>query len=281
MGIAIALFGAVTHPNPVAGGDRSAPQAGVGGAFGSFTVAPTRLVLEMPGHSGELTLVNTGHEKATYRLTLVDMQMDENGALREADSTASPEPFADGLIRYSPHQVELEPGIPQTIRLLVEHADPLPPGEYRSHLLIRAIPPTFESDSGGARDFSVALTPVYGIAVPVIVRHGSTAASAAIQNLRLLPADGAPARVAFDVMRSGNRSVYGSVHVELVRQGRRPLEVGLLRGVAVYVPNLRRRVEVPVHLGTDADLRDVKLQVRYEDGESARGMIAEAELDLP
>jgi len=195
-------------------------------------------------------------------------------------ATASSEYFADGLLRYSPHQVELEPGVPQTVRLLVQNAETLKPGEYRSHLLVRAIPPALPPDSNATRDFAVALTPVYGIAIPVIVRQGVTEAGASIGNLHVVR-DDASTRLAFDLLRSGNRSVYGNISVALARPGRRPVEISVMRGVAVYVPNALRHVEVRLQIPPDQILRDATLKVRYDDAESARGSLAEAELELP
>src|SRR3546814_7294839 len=84
-----------------------------------------------------------------------------------------------------------------------------PPGEYRAHMLFRAVPdaaPAAEPKPIGGSGVSIALTPIYGITIPVIVRVGDLAATAEIGAARVAEtADGAAFE--FDLTRSGARSV--------------------------------------------------------------------------
>jgi hypothetical protein len=121
----------------------AAGAASAQGGPGDLLVAPTRVVLEGRQRTAEVTLVNTGSATATYRISFVNLRMNEQGGTTEIEaSSARPgEQFAEPLVRYSPRQVTLEPQVAQTVRMQLRLPSDLPPGEYRSHLLFRAIPP--------------------------------------------------------------------------------------------------------------------------------------------
>ena len=162
---------------------------------GDLLVAPTRVVFEGRQRTAEITLVNTAATAATYRITLVHLRMDEMGGTQEieAGDTGPGELFADDLIRYSPRQVTLEPRMAQTVRLQLRLPADLAAGEYRSHLLFRAVPavePAATAPREPATGLSIQLTPVYGVAIPLIVRHGETSAKAALSGLELVPPAG-------------------------------------------------------------------------------------------
>ena len=81
---------------------------------GDLLVTPTRVVLEGRERSAELTLVNRGQERTTYRITLENRRMDAQGKFSEIDTPKDGELFAQNLIRYAPRRVTLEPNKPQT-----------------------------------------------------------------------------------------------------------------------------------------------------------------------
>ena len=259
---------------------------GIGGAGGGFRVTPTRVVFEGRVRSAELTLVNTGVEQATYRVSLARMRMSEDGAIAEIVEPLPGESFADTLVRFSPRQVELEPGVAQTVRMQLRMPTSLPAGEYRSHLVFRALPPVDGEDGGaarGTRGVSIALRPVFGAAIPVIVRHGETAATVTIGGLELRrpPESGGGPMLALEMRRTGNRSVYGDLTVTWTPPGGRPRSVGEMRGLAVYVPNLLRRVVVPLRVDSNDLPSAGTLRVTYEEVAAERELLAEAEIALP
>ena len=119
------------------------------------------------------------------------------------------------MIVYAPRRVTLAPRQPQSIRISARPPQGIPDGEYRVHLLFRAIPParpvaakTDEQPKG----LRFALTPVYGVTIPVIVRLGKLQAKAGIANVHLDEEDGKPV-VALDLSRSGDRSTFGEIRV--------------------------------------------------------------------
>ncbi len=260
----------------------AAPLSGIT-APGGFLLSPTRIVLGGPLRAAQLTLVNNGNEPAVYRLSLIRMRMSEDGRLEEIAEPDSGESFADTLVRYAPRQVELEPGVVQTVRLQLRAPADLPAGEYRSHLLIRAVPRSLAAPAPrdtGARGLAIELTPIYGAAIPVIVRQGATEATVAIANARLMSATaGQPMRLVCSLTRGGTRSIYGDVVVTLVSRSGKRREVGRLNGVAVYTPNRLRRIEVPVDVSAARRGQD-RLEVRFEESGLGHGLAASAAIDL-
>ena len=73
----------------------------------------------------------------------------------------------------------LPPNQPQSIRVNARAPQGLADGEYRVHMLFRAIPdPKPVTDTAPKQGVSFQLTPVYGVTIPVIVRLGNLEAKA-------------------------------------------------------------------------------------------------------
>lgn len=249
-------------------------------AAGDLLVAPTRVILD--GSRGtEVVLNNVGAEPATYRISLEIKRMTPEGGLEEIDetNTTPAERAALDMIAFSPRRVTLPPNQPQVIRVGVRVPEGLAPGEYRAHMLFRAVPdaaPAVAAD-GPAKPaptgVSIALTPIYGITIPIIVRVGDLGASAKIGNAWVGETKDGPA-FEFDLTRTGNRSVYGDI--EVTRPGvSEPLL--LARGIAVYPEVGARKVSLRVPPELAAQLKG-PVQIRYtEDREVGGGTIDQAD----
>ena len=247
-------------------------------AAGDLLVAPTRVILD--GSRGtEVVLNNIGAEPATYRISLEIKRMTAEGGLDEiAEEDAGPaERTALDMIAFSPRRVTLPPNQPQVVRVGVRVPEGTAPGEYRAHMLFRAVPDATAAATGDAKPagegVSIALTPIYGITIPVIVRVGDLGAEAAIGEAWVSETRDGPA-FNFDLARSGNRSVYGDI--EVTRPGvAEPLLVA--RGIAVYPEVGARKVSLRVPGELAAKLKG-PVRIRYtEDREIGGGTIDEAE----
>ena len=258
--------------------------------IGDLLVAPTRVVFEGRTRSAELTLVNIGKQAATYRISFTHFRMLENGDLKEVEQPAEGDTIADNLIRYSPRQVTLEPNVSQTIRLQVRKPESLADGEYRSHLLFRAVPQegaipanVVEADEKKATGYSIRLTPIYGVSIPVIVRQGQTSVKASLADLSLQPPAkaGDPPILQFKIRREGNQSVYGNLQVTFVSSSGREQVVGTLNGLAVYTPIPDRIVRIALQPPPGIALEHGRLRVSYARAEQKGDLLAEAETALP
>ena len=119
---------------------------GVEAGVGDLLVAPTRIVLN--GSRGtEIVLNNIGEDVATYRISVELRRMTPDGMLHDVTDPNAEEQLAQSMIVYAPRRVTLAPREPQTIRIAARAPKDLPDGEYRVHLLFRAIPPSTPVDT--------------------------------------------------------------------------------------------------------------------------------------
>jgi hypothetical protein len=251
-------------------------QAGIG----DLLVAPTRLVLD--GRKGaEVVLNNIGEDTATYRISVEFRRMTPDGGLDNVAEPSAAEKAAADMIVYAPRRVTLAPHEPQAIRIAARAPQGLPDGEYRVHLLFRAIPPATAVQQAAATDqtkgLRFELTPIYGVTIPVIVRLGNLQATAGIANVRLEKTkDGAPA-VGVDLSRAGTRSTFGEVRV--LKAGVKD-PIALQKAIAVYTEVNSRHVTVPLnpeYKGAVAGPVTVQYVETFEDGAH---LIAETQASL-
>jgi hypothetical protein len=234
---------------------------------GDLLVAPTRLVLD--GRKGaEVVLNNIGDEPATYRISVELRRMTPDGGLVEVDQPTAEDKVAQEMISYAPRRVTLAPRQPQSIRVSARAPQGLPDGEYRVHMLFRAIPPARPVSAAPeepGKGLRFALIPVYGVTIPVIVRFGNLQAKAGIANVHLETRDG-KAAVALDLSRSGDRSTFGEVRV--FKPGVKD-PIAIQKAVAVYKEVTTRKVSIPVDEAFQGDVRGpvtVQYVETYPDG---------------
>ncbi len=272
---AIGAGGAVAQP---------ADPPAVAPAGSGLLVTPTRLVFEGRKRSAELTLINRSDEAATYRIAFREMEMTPEGGLEIVE--AEPPWSAQRLIRYSPRQVTLGPQETQTVRLQLRLPAELADGEYRSHLELRYVPPPSEAaarkpQSEEAGGFQVRLVPLYGVALPIIVRHGGPEAEVSLGDVELIAGSGdAPDELRVVIRRRGDRSVYGDLSVSVSGAGEGQREIGRVRGLAVYTPNAAREVGISL----DQPLRELRgktLELRYRDAEGSGTTLASSRFQVP
>ncbi|MFC4291298.1 molecular chaperone [Sphingorhabdus arenilitoris] len=243
-------------------------------AAGDLLVAPTRVVLD--GRRGtEVILNNIGEEEATYRISLELRRMNDVGRLEEVPEEAAneKEQAIQRIIRYAPRRVTLPPNQPQSIRIGLTQMQDLPDGEYRAHMLFRAIPKTAAvTDTEDAGDgVQIQLIPVYGVTIPIIVRKGQLEAQAALANPRVESTVDGPA-LAFDLSRKGSASVFGEIRVS--KPGiSEPVMVA--RGIAIYPELESRVVTLPVNEEILAALKGPVTIGYYEAVENGGALISE------
>lgn len=227
---ALALVGSLALPS-------SSADAGIG----DLLVAPTRLILTN-GRGAEVVLNNIGDEEATYRISAELRRMTPDGSLVEVDVPSESERIAQEMIFFAPRRVTLPPNQPQSIRIAARAPQGLPDGEYRVHLLFRAIPkPTPVEEGVTGEGVSFQLIPVYGVTIPVIVRFGKLAVQAGVSNVRL-DREAASPTLLVDLARSGDSSTYGDLVISKPGAG----TIAEARGIAVYPEIGHRTVRVPV-----------------------------------
>jgi hypothetical protein len=215
-----------------------AAQAGIG----DLLVAPTRIVLN--GSRGtEILLNNIGEDVATYRISVELRRMSPDGMLHDVTDPSAAEQTAQSMIVYAPRRVTLAPREPQTIRIAARAPKDLPDGEYRVHLLFRAVPPPQPVQAPKrTKGIGFSLTPIYGVTIPVIARFGNLEAKAGISAVKLTQMDGKPA-ISIQLTRSGGRSTFGEIRV--LKPGIKD-PIAAANGVAIYTEVGDRSITIPV-----------------------------------
>lgn len=249
------------------------------GGPGDLLVAPTRVVLDA-ARGTEVILNNIGDQPATYRISLELRRMTPDGQLLDIapeDANAA-EKLAAEMITFAPRRVVLPPNQPQAIRIRARAPEGLPDGEYRAHMLFRAIPDpkSVVASPTDAAGVDIALTPIYGVTIPIIVRQGNLTATAAITAARI-EGQTSDKQLEITLSREGRRSVYGEIRV--LKSG--SIEpVFAARGVAVYPEVGSRQIRFPVPDDVAARLTGPVTIQYVEDAESGGRMIAETQLVL-
>jgi len=246
---------------------------------GDLLVAPTRLVLD--GRKGaEIILNNIGDEPATYRISVDFRRMDENGSLDEVPQPTAADQTAADMIIYAPRRVTLAPHEPQAIRIAARPPQGLPDGEYRVHMLFRAIPPATPVVQAAAKEpekgLKFELIPVYGVTIPVIVRLGNLQATAGIANVHLVK-NGENSVVSLDLTRSGQRSTFGEVRV--IKPGVKD-PIALQKAVAVYTEINTRHLALPVNPSFKGDAAGPVTVQYIETADDGSHVIAETQAVL-
>lgn len=245
------------------------PTASAG--VGDLLVAPTRVILN-GGRGTEIILKNVGDATATYRVSAEFRRMTADGRLAPVTEPNADEKAAEAMVIFAPRKVTLPPGEPQSIRVSARAPAGLADGEYRIHLLFRAIPdPKPVGQPAQSSTVAFQLIPIYGVTIPVIVRLGKVEAKAAIADVRQV-ADKGGEEVQLTLSRSGNRSLFGEVRV--LKPGVKE-PVALAKGVAIYREIDRRSVSVPRAAGFSGSLKGPVTVQFYETTDTGPVLTAE------
>jgi P pilus assembly chaperone PapD len=259
-------------------------------AHGDLTVTPTRIVFGERDRSAQVHLINRGETRATFRIEFVQMRMDEKGEMSEIETPNDKERFADALVRYSPRQVELDPGQSQAVRLLLRKPEDLAAGEYRSHLLFYALPVASgaadveRTRSQSSKGFSVAIQAIYRMSLPVIVRHGDLPVRFSMHDLTLTApekSDGKP-QLKLRVQRDGHRSVYGDVNVYFQPNNGERVLLKHIKDFVLYTSTDSRILSIPIDTPKGLRLSAGTMHAIYsENVDGTQNLLAEQRIALP
>jgi len=229
-------------------------------AQGDLLGAPTRVILD--GRRGtEVILSNIGSEEATYRITLELRRMTEDGSLVEVpEAEIRPvETAALEMIRFAPRRITLPPGQPQAVRISARPGAELPDGEYRAHMSFKALPKPdpVTAPQEQATGVTIRLIPIYGVTIPIIVRHGRLEVQAAMDQPHVVAGEHGP-ELQFSIARHGDSSTYGELKV--FKRGLAD-PIYFVRGIAVYPELEHRTVALPL---TSEQVLAMKGPLRFE-----------------
>jgi len=236
-------------------------------AQGDLLITPRRIVFEGNKQRQEITLANTGQDTASYSVSFVQYRMTDDGAFEQIEEPDGGQLFADPYVRYFPRTVTLAPNESQVVRMQLRRLPDMVDGEYRSHMYFRAVPdekPLGDEDIiSDTATIGIRLVPIFGITIPVIIRVGELESSVSLSNLKLNFNDENPPTFEITFNRTGNQSVFGDLTVEHITTDGKTSEVGVVRGIAIYTPNLKRNFVLQLKQSPEIDYTAGKLLVRY------------------
>ncbi len=253
-------------------------------AQGNLIITPRRLVFDGKKKTQVLDLANTGKDTATFLISMMEIRMDKNGKFEKIATPDSGQNFASSYLRFNPRTVTLAPNEAQTVRVQISKPGLLQPGEYRSHLYVRADPDGMRhsviarSDSSG---ISVTMVPVFGISVPVIIRMGTSTTEVAISDLKTIDINDTAAVLTMVFNRTGNMSSYGDLKVDFIADNGKTTQVAIIKGLAVYAPTSSRFMRVDLVKKHGINYHSGKLHILYTTPADEKSLkIAETELAL-
>ncbi|AXY72766.1 molecular chaperone [Paraflavitalea soli] len=253
-------------------------------AQGNLMITPRRVVFEGQKKIQELNLANTGNDTARYLISLLEIRMKPDGAFEQVTEPDSGQNFASSFLRFFPRTITLGPGETQTIKIQVVNQVQLQPGEYRSHLYFRAVPPEkplgFSQPVEDTTGIAVRLNPVFGITIPAIIRTGPSNAAVTISDTKVEKMQDSLTVLNLVFNRTGNMSVYGDLTVDYTSPRGKTTRAGLIRGIAVYTPTEHRRVRVPLDKLDGIDYKSGKLTIAYT-ASAGNKTVKMAETELP
>ena len=272
---------------PAAKGDGptsvASPSGAVGG-MGDINLYPKRVVIDDHNRVASVGVYNKTANTGDYDITISDMMMTTDGRLVELAAVKADDPTrarvkaAAELVRWSPHHFTLPGNEAQMIRIMARVSADLPPGEYRTHFSVIAVPPgddglTIDEATKGpavTTGIGVRITPRFGISIPVIIRVGETTLTAGVKDLSVGAAPDGQRLIRLTITRSGTRSAFGDITVTAPGA---PRPVAMIRGVGVYPEIDERSVVLPIDPAVDARFvaSGAKLTVSYVDDDFAPG----------
>jgi hypothetical protein len=253
-------------------------------AQGDLMLFPKRIVFEGSKKSQEINLANSGKDTARYILSVVQIRMKEDGSFENITEPDPGQNFADKYFRIFPRNVVLPPNEAQTVKIQLTNTGELQPGEYRSHLYVRAEeekrPLGEEETPADSKSISVKLKAIFGISIPVIIRSGNNTSSVSISDVAFLKEKEAPASLKFTFNRKGNMSVYGDVAVDYISPEGKIVRVGTANGLSVYTPTTKRNFNLPLSNLPGVDYHKGSLQVTYHYNAANAEQLAEGKIAL-
>jgi hypothetical protein len=253
-----------------------------GAAQGDLMIYPKRILFEGSKRSQEINLANSGKDTARYMLSVVQIRMKEDGSFETITAPDPGQNFADKYFRIFPRNVVLAPNEAQTVKVQMINTSDMVPGEYRSHLYIRAEDekkPLGEKEAPeDPKAISVKLVAIFGISIPVIIRTGENTSIVSLSELSFHNPKDSTAYVQFNFNRQGNMSVYGNIYVDFIPAEGKSTRIGSAKGIAVYTPTAKRHFNLALTPPSNIDFSKGKIRVIYEydgkDDKSAEQVIS-------
>lgn len=214
-------------------------------AWADLLISPTRVAFLERDRTHQVTLINNGTERRTYRIEWVEQTLLPAGGYKQE----VPEGFksASPFLRYSPKQVSLGPGERQIIKLLLRKPQDFADGEYRSHLKFVALPPESEIEQVTA-GIAMKLDAFLSYSIPIVIRQGSVDRLPNIEQVNFFRDSNNKAQIRVDMKKDVSVGFVGNVIASFKTSDGNETEIARLNSVNFFHEQNARQLQlVPVH----------------------------------
>lgn len=244
------------------------------GSSANLLINPTRIHFNPTDRTADITLINTSETTKTYRIEWSEKKALPGGGYEDLSThVAANFPIASGMLRHSPKQVTLKAGERQTIKLALRRPQNLANGEYRSHLLLKALPPPTPERADNSGDGAAIVNIVMSFAIPVVVRQGAENYNVTVDNAVIsYNPTMKTGEVKISTSRSGTTSTYGHINAYWTPMGGSELLIGKISDYSFW-PELSSSTTLLAWVGADFAVTDGKLRIVYEGAKDFRGKV--------
>ncbi len=240
--------------------------------WANLLINPTRVEFSPSDRTADVTLINTSKFTTTYRLAWVEKKAKADGGYHDLTATeAANFPIASSMLRFSPKQVTLKAGERQTVKMAIRRPQDLATGEYRSHLLFKALPPKTQEEGLDPNASSTAINLVVSFAIPVVIQQGVLDYKMTMNDAHIsynpTKKDGS---VAVSISRTGVHSVIGHISAYWTPNGGKERLIAKAGDYNLW-PELSTTTASLSWVGADFAVTDGKLRIVYEGAKSFRG----------
>lgn len=246
--------------------------------FANLLINPTRVAFSPTDRTTDVTLINISQTTNTYRIEWSEKKAKTEGGYDDLTAaTVGDFPVASSMLRYSPKQVTLKAGERQTIKMAIRRPQGLANGEYRSHLVFKALPPMGptlpdkpEPESAGA---SMKVDILLTFTIPVVVKQGPIVYKVALEDAAIVyDAATKTGNVILNLSRSGTNSVIGNLDAYWTPVGGSEQLIAK-SGDFNFWPEINKVKASLNWVGTSFAPTDGKLRIVYEGTKDFRGNV--------
>lgn len=197
-------------------------------------ISTYRILLDDEKRNAEFIVSNSDLIEQDCKIILKHYHADDNGKILDYEGNKIPDNSAKPWLRYSPRKFVLTPKNKQTIRFTMRRKPNSRSDEYRSFVSVDCTPVRGSNQNAQLISFAPKIVHT----VPLIVRVGDVTAQVGISAIAV----NNTGAISFQLMREGNRSIYGNV--ELIDNTTDEV-VSSIRGTSVFVENDHRKLTLP------------------------------------
>jgi P pilus assembly chaperone PapD len=180
-------------------------------ANASVGISTKRIYLDQDNSSSNFVLSNRTINPQNCALNITHYNFDEFGTMLPQDGNTLPQYPAEKLFRYSPKKFQITAQQKQTVRFTLRRRKDVEAYEHRAYLVVECAdiaPPPLNTNTNTSGMVNVKMSPRLLQNIPIIVRPKNLEATVQFLNVKL-----SNNTLHFDMLREGNRSVFGKISI--------------------------------------------------------------------